>query len=94
MKDVCISCLGLYLPKEVLPHMHKWGRVMINLNCLHYLVTSSNQNMEGESLGDYITCGTCDVMSGRHMKGWCLTKSFKALSLSNVCRAVSILLVV
>ena len=20
----------------------------------------------GESLGDYITCGSCDVMSGRH----------------------------
>ena len=70
--------------------MYKWGRVMISLNCLHYLVTSSNQNMEGESLGDYITCGTCDVMSG----GWCLTKNFKALSLSNVCRAASILLVV
>ena len=66
LKDVCISCLGLYLPKEVLPHMHKQGRVMISLNYLHYLVTSSNQIMEGESLGDYITCGTCDVHSGRH----------------------------
>ena len=42
--------------------------------------------MEGESLGDYITCGTFDVLSGRHMKGWCLMKSFKALSLSNVAR--------
>ena len=59
--------------------MHKLGRVMISLNCLHYLVTSSNQNMERESLGDYITCGTCDVMSGRHTGVWCLMKSFKAL---------------
>ena len=42
--------------------------------------------MEGEGLGDYITCGTCDVMSGRHMKGWCLMKSFKALPLSSVAR--------
>ena len=88
MKDVCISCLGLYLPKEVLPHMHKQGRVMINLNCLHYLVASSNQNMEGKSVG------MCDVMSGRHTGVWCLTKNFEALSLSNVCRAASILLVV
>ena len=42
--------------------------------------------MEGESLGDYITCETCDVHSGRHMKGWFLVKSFKALPLSNVAR--------
>ena len=55
--------------RSMSPHMHKWGRVMISLNCLYYLVTSSKQNMEGESLGDYITCGRCDVMSGRHTGG-------------------------
>ena len=58
-----------------LSHMHKQGKGMylsLGLNCLHYLITSSKQNteresgMEGESLGDYITCGSCDVISGRH----------------------------
>ena len=52
-----------------------------NFSCLHYSVALSNQNMEvceisWESLGDYITCGTCDVMSGRHTGAWCLMKNF------------------
>ena len=59
---------------------------------LHYLVASSKSNKiwrevceissyvgwREEGRGDYITCGTCDVMSGRHTGEWCLT-NFEAL---------------
>ena len=31
----------------------------------------------GGSLGDYITCGRYDVISGRHTGGWSLTKNLR-----------------
>ena len=36
--------------------------------------------MEGENLGDYITCGTCDVMSGIHTGGMVLDEEFQGHS--------------